>query len=81
MRKELKDIRHNIDDYDIRIWGDDVIIHDHKNIFCALSMCEDELIGFGLQTNLDDNREEKVLRLCLDVAHSLKELNNYLKGN
>ena len=80
MRKELRDIRDNITDYDIRIWGEDVIIHDHKKIFCALSMYEDELCHFGLQTNLDDSREEKVLKLCLEVAHSLKELDKYLKG-
>lgn len=79
MRKELKDIRHNISDYDIRIWGDDVIIHDHKKIFCALSMHEEELLGFGLQTNLDDNREEKVLKLCLNIASAIKELNEYLE--
>lgn len=81
MNKTLKKIRNDITDYDIRIWGESVIIHDHKKIFCCLEMYDDELICFGLQTNLDDNREEKVLKLCLEVANSLKELDKYLRGD
>lgn len=79
MNKRLKEIRENISDYDIRIWGEDVIIHG-KSIFCCLDIFEDELISFGLQTNLDENREEKVLKLCLDVSKAIKELEKYLEG-
>lgn len=78
MRKELREIRSEIKDYDIRLWGDDIIITG-KGIFCCLDMFEDELIGFGLQTNFDDNKEEKVLKLCLDVRNALKELDDYLE--
>ncbi len=78
MNKLLREIREEINDYDIRVWGEDIIIKS-KDIFCALSMYEDELMSFGLQTNLDENKEEKVLKLCLDVAYSLKELDKYLK--
>lgn len=80
MNKTLKEIRKDITDYDIRIWGESVLIHGHQKIFCCLDMYGDELTCFGLQTNLDDNREEKVLKLCLDVANSLKELDKYLRG-
>lgn len=80
MNKALKKIRQDISDYDIRLWGDDCIIHS-KRIFCCLDMYEDELIGFGLQTNFDDNKEEKILKLCLDIRNSLKKLDDYLKGS
>lgn len=80
MKKELREIRSKISDYDIRLWGDDIIIKGNK-IFCCLDMFEDELIGFGLQTVFDDNKEEKILKLCLDVRNSLKELNDYLNEN
>ena len=80
MKKILKQIRKPINDYDIRIWGDDCLIHG-KGIFCCLDMYENELLGFGLQTNLDDNREEKVLELCLEVRSALKELDDYLKDS
>ena len=77
MNKILKKIRFDIRDYDIRLWDDDCSIKG-KNIYCVLSMYKDELMGFGLQTNLDDNREEKVLKLCLNVRNALKELDEYL---
>ena len=80
MNKTLKKIRKDIKDYDIRLWGEDCIIHG-ESIFCCLDMYEDELIRFGLQTNLDDNREEKILKLCLSIRKSLKELDDYLKGD
>jgi len=79
MNKILKKIRQDINDYDIRIWGEDVFIHG-RDIFCCLDIYENELLGFGLQTNLDENREEKVLKLCLDVANSLKKLQEYLES-
>lgn len=80
MNKVLKQIRKPIKDYDIKIWGDDCFIHG-KGIFCCLNMYENELLGFGLQTNLDDNKEEKVLKLCLEVRTALKELDDYLKDS
>lgn len=80
MNKELRKLRNPIKDYDIRLWGDDCFIKG-RNIFCCLDMYENELLGFGLQTNLDDNREEKVLKLCLEVRNALKELDDYLGGD
>lgn len=79
MNKVLKKIRQDISDYDIRLWGDDCIIKGRR-IYCCLDMHDDELIAFGLQTIYDDSREEKILRLCLEVRNSLKKLNDYLKG-
>ena len=82
MNKELKKHRFDITDYRIRMWGSTCFIERH-DLTCILERTkDDERFCFGLQTNLHhDGKEEKVLKICLEIEEKMRELHNYLEEN
>lgn len=83
MNKELKKKKFDIIDYRIRIWNGTFFIGNESSLDCILERTTDgELICFGIQTNLmNDGKDEKVIKLCMEVETKMKELDDYLKGN
>lgn len=83
MNKELRKHRFDITDYNIRLWGSTCFIERRFDLDCILERSKDnELFCFGLQTNLhNDGKDEKVLKLCLEIEEKVRELHNYLEEN
>ena len=81
MNKLLKNKKLDIIDYTIRLWGSTCFIENRYNLDIILQRDnENNLICFGLQTNLqNDDKEEKVIKICEEIENKIRELDQYLK--
>lgn len=81
MNKVLRSKRLGIIDYNIRLWGNTCFIENRYNLDIILQRDnENNLMCFGLQTNLNnDDKEEKIIKICEEIENKIRELNQYLK--
>lgn len=81
MNKTLRSKRLDITDYNVRLWGDTCFIENRYNLDIILQRDNNNnLLCFGLQTNLsNEDKEEKVIRMCEEIENKIRELDQYLK--
>lgn len=80
MNKKLRAHKFDITDYKIRLWNSTCFI-ESRFLDCILERSDDnELFCFGLQTNLfNDDKDEKVLKICKEIENKIRELDSYLQ--